>query len=128
MQDEKACFSKLDSYLPNDYSVNFSDMQTLQRLRSKVLQTARILESCLSLATRLKKHCCSMNSTHNFTSKENVISSIETYAADIKVYQQNIAETEESLKGTFGLVRTFLPTQLSKCNPLKSWPLAIQGH
>jgi hypothetical protein len=105
MQDEKASFSKIGMTSSHDYLIGFSDMQALQRLRYKVLKTSSVLESCLNLAMRLKAHCCTLDESGCFTNNDHVIVSIETYAADIKVYQQNIGNIMQSLQGTFDLAR-----------------------
>lgn len=83
-------------------------MQTLQQLRAEILKASSTLGSCSSLATRLKGHYFSLNlSTFSpSSSNEYTITSIETYATKIQIYQQNIARLAQSLQGTFDLVRT----------------------
>jgi hypothetical protein len=118
MQDEKACFSKIGMTPSHDYLIGFSDMQALQLLRHKVLETSSMLESCSNLAMRLKAHCCALDESGRFTNNDHVIVSIETYAADIKVYQQNVGNIMQSLQGTFDLVGGPVPclTTLGSAN------------
>jgi len=106
--DEKACFSKMEISSSQNYLIKSSDMQVLQRLRYKVLETASVLESCFNLAMRLKAHCFSLNEFSPCTSNHESITSIEGYAADIKVYQQSIAKIIPLLKGTFDLISKIL--------------------
>ena len=82
----------------------FSDMQSLQHLRCEILKTASTLESCSNLVIRLKEYCCFLDDVES-PNGAHVIASLETYAADIKIYQQNIASITQSLQGIFDLVR-----------------------
>lgn len=102
--DEKACFSKIGAMPTHDYSITFSDMQTLQRLRHKILKTSSVLTSCLDVATKLQEHCHRLDKL-GFTPKSDKIEkSIEAYAADIQVHQQSVRVIMETLQSTFDLL------------------------
>jgi predicted urease superfamily metal-dependent hydrolase len=86
-----------------------SDLQALQRLRSKILQVDATLGSCLSLAVDMKNHIILHGeSTDQQRTKTiyDIAKSIDTYAAKVRLYQHATAVLVQSLSGTLDLVCT----------------------
>ncbi len=67
MQEDKALFSRLGRIHPADFSVTFSDLQTLQRLRKKLVKTRSILESTIEIMCGYKKHCLRLRDVNGTT-------------------------------------------------------------
>lgn len=82
-QDEKACFSKVNHSLINDFSVTLLDSQNLQLLQKKLLRTSSVLDSCLDVLKGCETHCRKLVTL-------NVASSGEQYLVEIMVYKKQI--------------------------------------
>jgi hypothetical protein len=87
------------------YSITFSDMQTLQKLRHKILKTSSVLSACLGVAKKMIEHCHTLDKFGFTPRNEKVEESIKAYAADIEIHQQSVRLIMETLQGTFDMVR-----------------------
>jgi len=95
--------SKIGSVSAHSYSITLSDMQTLQKLRHKILKTSLVLSACLGVATKMIEHCHTLEKSGH--QDERIELSINAYAADIEVHQQTVRMIVETLQGTFDMVR-----------------------
>jgi hypothetical protein len=98
------CCSKIGTISPNDYLIQFSDLQTLQRLRNELLSTQNTLASCLDISKQLKTYCHSLDALVLHSGRDCTIELIKSYSADISVYVQSVATILESLRGTQDIV------------------------
>jgi len=103
-QNEKACFSNVESRSTPDYALAFSDIQALQKLKDKVLTISLVLDSCLEVAHQLATFCWQLGDQSILPHARNATASFEAYADDIKTHQRKIAVILQSLDGTVNIV------------------------
>lgn len=104
IQDEKACFSQVEVMSASDYSLTFTDMQNLQRLRYKILKISSVLSFCLDVASKLRDHCHRLDELELASTSKKLEQSIDAYIADILLHRQTVKVLMKTLQGTFDLV------------------------
>ena len=103
-QDEKACFSRVGKTHPYDYSVAFSDMQTLQRLQRKFFRSMVMLESSISIVKGCNLHCLELEDRGLF-SPRTMYQELESISLNLSYHVKVVASMIKYSKGTAKLVR-----------------------
>ncbi|KAH8723430.1 hypothetical protein GQ44DRAFT_313658 [Phaeosphaeriaceae sp. PMI808] len=111
--NEKACFSYSGNTLTHSCLITFADVQTLQKLKTKILRVSVVLGSCLELADRLVTFCSQLQTQGFLPNANDILISVELYAADIKNYQRNIDMILQALEGTVDVITKILSLQNS---------------
>ena len=88
----------------HEYCVTLADMQTLQRLRHRLLRSSLTLSSCLDNAAKLEKFCDALDELGLTPKSSNVGKAIHAYSLDIERHQQSANILMDTLKGTLSLV------------------------
>ena len=105
MEDEKACFSSVDSDLTHDYSVTFLDSQNLQLFRQKLLRTSTVLDSCLDVIKGCEAHCRRLINVKSTDIGEHCLTEITIYTRQINHQSRELHRIIQYSSGTSKLVR-----------------------
>ncbi len=104
-QGDKACFLKIESsHKQGNNDVAFSDCQSLQLLRQKLLKIASILDSCLNVARRLKSDSDKLETLNLVSSSKALSSEISVYIEQFREHRRDLDRILEISQGTGSLV------------------------
>lgn len=105
MQDEKACFTKIESQtLAHNYTVVFQDCQDLQLLRKKILRTSTVLNSVMAVILACKAHCRHLMEAKATWHGGEALIELAVCEKQLRWHQQEVSRLLQYSLGTFKLV------------------------
>ncbi|KAF8242913.1 hypothetical protein K440DRAFT_91584 [Wilcoxina mikolae CBS 423.85] len=98
--EEKALFSRVGRVHPADFSVTFSDLQALHRLRKKMLKVHGILDSTVEIATGYEKHCHKLRDSGGCAADHFIFAQMDIIMAQLRNHKRSmfmLLEQSESI-------------------------------
>jgi hypothetical protein len=107
-QDEKASFSTVGKECTHDFSVEFSDSQSLHLLRQKLLRASSILDSCLGIIKGCENHSLQLRALRLISGENKAVSEFRAFTAKFNSHQRRVAILLQKSTGTASLVCLYL--------------------